>query len=382
MRATGRFASFSFITRLIAASAFTAQALTACGGGGYGGMSGGMTCGGAYGGACPNPTVALTAPASGATVNGTVALTATAAAATMDGVMVSRVDFFVDATVVGTASTSPYTVNWNSTMVADGSHAVTAKVTDSMNDTATTPAITITVMNAAAANVVMTPAEVFSMPRSSASGMASLTFKLETGAARGTVQLRGLTATAVTINEGFAGSSGAAVIRLSPASAAGEWQVPDGALLTPEQVNALTQGRLYVIATSAANPRGEVRGQIAPQNVIVSFSDLAVTPEAAALGITASAVAATTVDTGANTLTIHVNSTGVDDAMAAQVSTGAKTVELAKDSVRLGHWSTELAAISAAEVASFKAGRWQASLATPVAEGGAIRGQINPGKTD
>ena len=60
----------------------------------------------------------------------------------------------------------------------------------------------------------------------------------------------------------------------------------------------------------------------------------------------------------------------------------AKTAELARDSVSLGHWSTELAAISAAEVASVKAGRWQASVATPVAEGGAIRGQINPGKTD
>jgi hypothetical protein len=383
MRATGRFASFSFITRLTAASALSALALTACGG--YGGGSGaaaGVTCGGTYA-QCPAPTVTLTAPAANATVSGTsVALTATATAATMDGVMVSRVDFFVDGTMVGTASTSPYTVNWDSTKVADGSHAVTAKVTDSVNGTATTPATTITVMNAAAANVVMTPAQVFPMPRSSASGMASLTFKLETGAARGTVQLRGLTATAVTINEGFAGASGAAVIRLSPASSAGEWQVPDGALLTPEQVNALTQGKLYVIATSAANPRGEVRGQIAPQNVIVSFSDLAATQQAAGLGIVASGVAATTVDTSANTLTVHVNSTGVDDAMSAQVSTGAKTAELARDSVSLGHWSTELAAISAAEVASFKAGRWQASVATPVAEGGAIRGQINPGKTD
>jgi CHRD domain/Bacterial Ig domain len=385
MRATGRFASFSFITRLIAASALTALALTACGGG-YGGGSGaaaGVTCGGTYA-PCPAPTVALTAPAANATVSGTsVALTATATAATMDGVTVARVDFFVDATMVGTAATSPYTVNWDSTKVADGSHAVTAKVTDSVNGTATTPATTITVMNAAAANVVMTPAQVFPMPRSSASGTASLTFKLETGATRGTVQLRGLSATGVTINEGFAGSSGAAVIRLSPASsAAGEWQVPDGALLTPEQVNALTQGRLYVIATSAANPGGEVRGQIAPQNVIVSFSDLAASQEAAAMGIVASGVAATTVDTSANTLTIHVNSSGVDDAMSAQVSTGAKTAELARDSVSLGHWSTELAAISAAEVASFKAGRWQASVATPVAQGGAIRGQINPGKTD
>ena len=388
MSATGRFASLTLRARLVAASALTALALTACGGG-YGSSSGaaaGVTCGGTYA-PCPAPTVALTAPAANATVSGTsVALTATAAAATMDGVMVARVDFFVDATMVGTASTSPYTVNWDSTKVADGSHAVTAKVTDSVNGTATTPATMITVQNAAAASVVMTPAQVFPMPRSSASGMASLNVKLETGATRGTVQLRGLTASAVTINEGFAGSSGDAVIRLSPApGAAAEWQVPDGALLTPEQVSAFKQGKLYVIATSAANPRGEVRGQIAPQNVIVSFSDLAATPAAASLGIAPSGVAATTVDTSANTLTMHVNSTGVDDALGARVvagASGARLAELTRDGVDMGHWSTELAAISAAEVANFKAGRWQASVATPAAEDGAIRGPIVAGKTD
>jgi hypothetical protein len=106
MRATRRFAGFSFVTRLVAASAFTALALTACGGGGYGGgMSGGMTCGGAYGGACPNPSVALTAPAAGATVSGTVVLMATASAAAMSGLTVMRVDFFVDAIGGGMATT-------------------------------------------------------------------------------------------------------------------------------------------------------------------------------------------------------------------------------------------------------------------------------------
>jgi CHRD domain len=168
----------------------------------------------------------------------------------------------------------------------------------------------------------------------------------------------------------------------SAAGTAGAWEVPAGALLTQEQVTAFTQGKLYVIATSAANPRGEIRGQIAPQNVIVSFSDMAATPDAASLGIAASGVAATTVDTSASTLTMHVNSTGVDDAMAAQASGGAKAAELTKDSVNMGHWSTELAAISAADLANFKAGKWQVSVATPVAEKGAIHGQISAGKSD
>src|ERR1017187_7054321 len=121
MRADRTCGRFSFITRLVAASAFTALALAACGGYGGGmGAAAGVTCGGAYA-QCPAPTVSLTAPAANATVSGTVALTATAVAATMNGVTVTRVDFFVDGTMVGTVTTSPYTFNWDSTKVADGS---------------------------------------------------------------------------------------------------------------------------------------------------------------------------------------------------------------------------------------------------------------------
>jgi hypothetical protein len=313
----------------------------------------------------------------------TVMLTATAAASTMNGLTVTRVDFMIDGTVVGTAMTSPYTVNWDSTTATKGNHSLTAKVTDSVNDTATSPAITITVSNMAAMTVAMAPAQVFPAPSSSASGTAHITVELASGATRGTVVLSGLTATAVTINEGFAGATGPRVITLANGGAAGEWQVPANALLTAEQVSALMQGKLYVIATSAANPRGEVRGQMAPDNIVVTFSSMDRSQEAAALGLAAAGVAATTVDTTANTLTIHVNSSGVDDALAAQVATGAaaatavKLAELTKDSVNMGHWSTELAGLSAADVASFKAGRWQISVATAVEPNGAIRGQIN-----
>ena len=359
--------------------------LTSCGGGYGSGGGGGMgttPCGGAYS-ACPLPTIALTAPASGATVSGTaVMLTATAAASTMNGLTVTRVDFMIDGTMVGTAMTSPYTVSWNSTSVTKGSHSLTAKVTDSANGTATTPAIMINTTGMAVAAVAMTAAQIFPAPSSSASGMANITVKLESGATSGKVMLSGLTATAVTINEGFAGATGPRVITLANGGAAGEWVVPANALLTAEQVTALQQGKLYVIATSAANPRGEVRGQIVPDNIVVTFSSLERTQALAAVGLAAGGVAATTVDTSANTLTIHVNSTGVDDAMAAQVAdgaagaAGAKLAELTKDSVNMGHWSTELAGISAADVVNFKAGRWQVSIATAVEPNGAILGQI------
>jgi hypothetical protein len=351
--------------------------LDACGGYGSGGGGSGSTpCGGSYA-PCPQPTVTLTAPAAGAMVSGTVALTATASASATYGLTITQVEFMVDGTSVGTVMTSPYTVDWNSTTVANGNHSLTATATDSMNGTATTPAITITVQNPAAAAAVMEPSQIFPAPRSSASGRAQLSVHADSGAVSGAVTLQGLSASAVTINEGFAGASGAALIVLAPhAGAAGEWQVPAGTLLTAGQLTALMQGRLYVMATSAAHPDGEVRGQLVPGNIEVSFSRLSVAPEAAALGITAQGVAATTLDTAAGTLTIHVDSTGVDDAMAAQAGTAGVTLALVRDSVAMGHWSVELAHINASGVAGVRAGRWSVSVATPTAAGGALQGPI------
>ena len=357
--------------------------LAGCGGGGYGGggggSGGGMSCGGAYQPACPAPMVTLTAPVPGATVSSTVALTATASASSTYGLTVTSVEFLIDGTAVGTVTSSPYTFMWNSTTVTKGSHSLTAKVTDSAGGTATTPAIMINTTGMAIA-VAMTAAQIFPAPMSQASGMVDLTVKLDTGATRGTVKLTGLSATAVTINEGFAGATGPALISLSPGGDnTAEWEVPANALLTAEQLTALSQGKLYVIATSAANPRGEIRGQIAPDNVAVTFSTMAPAAEARSVSLAAEGFVATTVDKSAYTLSIHVNSTGVDDADAAEVdsaATGRKLAVLSKDSVEMGHWSTELAPISAADVGHFEAGKWYVSIATAVEAGGALRGQI------
>jgi CHRD domain/Bacterial Ig domain len=362
--------------------------LSACGGGGSGSGGGGSstsstaTCGSGYANACPAPTVSVTAPAAGATVSGTVTLTATATASSTYGLTITSVEFLVDNTSVGTATKSPYTVSWNSTTVSNGDHSVTAKATDSMGDTAISAAVSINVQNGMSGSVTMTPQEMFPMPASHASGRADLNVKLETGAVSGTVTVEGLTATSVTINEGFAGASGPAVIRLAQGGTASDWVVPEGALLTADQVSSLQQGKLYMVATSEAHPRGEIRGQIIPANIILTFSPISASQEVPPADIEAAGVVATTVDMNGHTLSVHVNSTGVEDASAAEVdtasagATGPRLAELSKDSVDMGHWSTELVSISAADVANFKAGRWYVNVATPVALSGAIRGQI------
>src|SRR6185295_16717019 len=91
------------------------------------------------------PTVSITAPANGATVSGTVNVNATAS----DNVGVAGVQFFVDgATLGGEDTTSPYSVSWNTTAVANGSHQLTARARDAAGNRTTSATVTVTVSNA------------------------------------------------------------------------------------------------------------------------------------------------------------------------------------------------------------------------------------------
>jgi putative lipoic acid-binding regulatory protein len=92
------------------------------------------------------PTVSLTAPTSGATVNGTVTVSATAS----DNVGVTGVQFRLDGVNIGSEdTTSPYSISWNTTSVANGSHALTAIARDAAGNTRTSSAVDVTVQNSA-----------------------------------------------------------------------------------------------------------------------------------------------------------------------------------------------------------------------------------------
>lgn len=95
------------------------------------------------------PAVSLTAPANGATVSGTITVSATAS----DNVGVSRVEFSVDGSLVGTSTASPYQVSWNTTSVGNGGHTVTAKAFDAAGNSATSSA-SVTVSNAGSTTTV------------------------------------------------------------------------------------------------------------------------------------------------------------------------------------------------------------------------------------
>ncbi len=103
----------------------------------------GLTDGGGTSGDTTPPTVNVTAPANGATVSGTVTVTASAS----DAVGVTRVEFLVDGSPVGTDTTAPYELAWNSAGVANGAHTLAARAFDAAGNQATDSDTTVTVSN-------------------------------------------------------------------------------------------------------------------------------------------------------------------------------------------------------------------------------------------
>src|SRR5262249_27032619 len=90
------------------------------------------------------PSVSLTSPANNATVTGTaVSLAATASA----NVGVTSVQFKLDGANLGSpVTTAPYSLSWDSTAAANGTHTISAVASDAAGNTATSSA-TVTVSN-------------------------------------------------------------------------------------------------------------------------------------------------------------------------------------------------------------------------------------------
>jgi lysophospholipase L1-like esterase len=92
------------------------------------------------------PSVSLTAPANGATVSG-ASVTVSAAAA--DNVAVAGVQFKLDGNNLGPEDvSSPYSVFWDTTLVSNGSHALTAVARDAAGNMATSATVAVQVSNA------------------------------------------------------------------------------------------------------------------------------------------------------------------------------------------------------------------------------------------
>ncbi len=92
------------------------------------------------------PTVYLSTPSIGATVSGTTTLSASAS----DGVGVTRVEFYDGASLLGTDTTAPYSLTWNTAGVADGGHSLTVRAYDAAGNMGTSASVSVTVNNTSA----------------------------------------------------------------------------------------------------------------------------------------------------------------------------------------------------------------------------------------
>ena len=89
------------------------------------------------------PTTSISSPAGGATVSGTVTVAATA----VDDVGVTRVELFVDGSLAGTDTSSPYAIGWNTTAVANGGHSLQTRAYDAAGNVGSSAAVGVTVSN-------------------------------------------------------------------------------------------------------------------------------------------------------------------------------------------------------------------------------------------
>jgi hypothetical protein len=99
------------------------------------------------------PSVTITNPVSGATFTEPATITLQTDATDPDGT-VSRVDFYAGASLVGTATNSPFNLTWSN--VVAGSYALTAQAIDNYGATATSGPVNITVTNSGGTGPTMT----------------------------------------------------------------------------------------------------------------------------------------------------------------------------------------------------------------------------------
>ncbi|CAM5342647.1 hypothetical protein SVIOM342S_08902 [Streptomyces violaceorubidus] len=112
----------------------------------------GTSCTGAH---QPPITAVLTSPEAGAVYSQGEAVPLAATAAAADGATISKVEFYDDATLLGTDTSSPYTYSASGLTV--GSHSLVAKAYDSMGASADSTPVGVTV--AAGPTVVASPGQ-------------------------------------------------------------------------------------------------------------------------------------------------------------------------------------------------------------------------------
>jgi hypothetical protein len=111
-------------------------------------------------------------------------------------------------------------------------------------------------------NVVLSGAQEVPPVNTAATGSGAITVLMDRSVS-GSVSTSGIAGTAAHIHMAAPGQNGPVIV---PLNRTGEnlWAVPDSIRLNDSQYEAYRQGNLYVNVHSAANPAGEIRGQVRP----------------------------------------------------------------------------------------------------------------------
>jgi endoglucanase Acf2 len=98
------------------------------------------------------PTVNLTSTANNTAFTAPASITLTADAADTDGT-ISKVEFYNGTTLIGTDTSSPYSVTWNN--VAAGTYSLTAKATDNSSGVTTSAAVSVVINGTTSPNLAL-----------------------------------------------------------------------------------------------------------------------------------------------------------------------------------------------------------------------------------
>lgn len=323
------------------------------------------------------PTIsAVEAPA---TVNRTATLSVTA----NDNVGVAEVRFFVDGAELGSVTSAPYSIEWDTSGEEEGDHVLTAEAEDAAGNVGESGETTVTVQNVQEFAVALTGNEEVPPNDTGAAGEASLTVDLISGEVQGELTVTGLTPNAAHIHDAFAGSNGDILIPLDqdPADAT-RFTVPADAVLDEAGIERLLAGALYVNVHTDALPAGAIRGQILPEGFVLHFTELEGRQEVPQVRTAARGRAAVTLDPQSGALAVHAQVTGLDDGDAAHVhdgyagDNGPVLVPLVQDTMDPGHWFVEDGELGEAGLDAFAAGRLYVNVHSPAHPGGEVRGQV------
>lgn len=123
-------------------------------------------------------------------------------------------------------------------------------------------AMGVGVASAADATVTLSGSQEVPPVTTSATGSGTITVAADQSIT-GSIKTTGIKATAAHIHLAATGANGPVIVPLTKVGEDG-WTVGPGAKLQDAHFQAFKDGNLYVNVHSAANPNGEIRGQIKP----------------------------------------------------------------------------------------------------------------------